>query len=368
MQRFILLSTIILIFQAAVPDCSTVYADDSTKNSPAKDDQLSDLLKGLASEDFQSRVQASKKLKQLPPEELRKLVTLASKEPSAEALIRLLAEVDDRYASEDEKNVDAASAALENLAEGNRQLTVDNAETSLTHHWARRVALAIKTLEHMGAVVKKGDFAPGGGMFGVPQASPSLQVLIGEKWTGGDQGIEVFERFSNLTGPAIRGSGGLVVYLLDGHPLTEKQRSSLTDLVGANRIAERSRVALGIRGSRTTAESVLISYVSKGGAAFAAGLQTGDLIVAINNPDREKLTDEELAKAKKAELLRDFDDLIERLKQYRAGDVIELRVIREFTSKVERGPDGSLRPRRNIDLVEEVVPVTLKGWEELEAR
>jgi hypothetical protein len=377
---------------AAVLFSSPVFCQEPVSPKAAvhrEAEKLTALVENLGAADFKRRATASKELKQLTADEIRTLAALSVEQPSAEVIIRLLAEVDARYASGDEETVRAASTALEALAETTRLVLAEAANESLRQHWQTRIDLAITELVKHGAHVKNGSFAKGTMGRWLPQNSVgTVNVFIDENWRGGADGLKVFARLTALTGRK-NIVGGLRVYLLDGHPLTDKQHITLTAHVGQERLAERSRVALGIRPHSVNLErGVLIQTVTRGSTAAAAKLQPGDLLLGLKarlpNPPKDNVP-------QPSDNLRDFDELVERLKQFRPGDVVYLTVIRDF--RMTAGP-GRLLGRPNLlprpepqpddqepdaekpksgepdsnrgPHGEEIVEVTLKGWHELE--
>jgi S1-C subfamily serine protease len=105
---------------------------------------------------------------------------------------------------------------------------------------------------------------------------------------------------------------------------------------------------------------VLIQTVTKGSTAAAAKLQPGDLLLGLTArlPDAPKDSVPEAS-----DNLRDFDDLVERLKKFRPGDIVYLTVIRDFRLAALQGRlPRAIKPSGG----EEVVEVKLKGWQELE--
>jgi len=150
------------------------------------------------------------------------------------------------------------------------------------------------------------------------------------------------------------------------------------DLIGQNRVAKRSRVALGISPYPANAQGVLIGHVTPGSSAAEAGLQQGDLIVAIepkfaepNAKDADKDAEGKDAEnndgpqiipqgAEDKSLVRDFDDLVERLMDYREGDIMTIRVRRAigyFGGRFD--PEDRMEPKL------EILKVKMKGWHDL---
>ncbi len=360
------LITLLLLVTSTSP-CSTLMAEDAAAApQPMDQNAFTGLVAALRADDFATRLQAAASLKDVDVNHLQQIAELPEGELNAEVAARLFAKLDARYMQDDENKSDAASELLERLAQSDRLLLADGAQRILNRRWQRRVELAAKLLEKMGAEFRAGSFTGQLGMRWGPAASrPNVQLFVGEEWTGGDEGIAVMERLKALADPGLRASG-LVVWLLEGHPLNDDQRSRLRDLVGESRINERSRVALGILGEQAFAPGVLVRHVSGGSSAAASKLQIGDVLTAML--DEAPPADVEPAdiEVKEPQKLKDFDHLVERLKVYRKGDKIWLIVERGRAVPMNNGfllPQRFPRPEPTVKVIE----VTLKGWSDLEA-
>ncbi len=272
-----------------------------------------------------------------------------------------------------------------------------------------------------------------GNMFpGMPGGTPrSLQVMFTDEWTGGYEGLKIFGRLSALFAVENLQASGVTVYLIDGHQITEQQEAKLAEWVGHTRLVRRGAVALGIVGdARIIGGGVLIGEVSPGGTADRGGLRGGDLLLAMEPakqptpkvaesdkpsvnpsndapaknkltpevpdsevPDSEVLAIEDVKGDEDAPVivelddlsqdrylsgdkrrLRDFDDLVERLKGYKIDDEITLHVIRGyeryrmnlmFGGRRFNIPDDGAPPDRGA-LKVELVKVKLKGWKDVQ--
>lgn len=384
----------------------------------ATDKEVAQLVLDLAAPEFRKRKAATDRLKTLPLADLKKLAEELPNVPSAEAVVRVHSELAVRFQSESFDQRKTALELLEQLANQPRLLSADPANHCLKTHWQTRIEVAFQELESLGAIVKDGNFSvpPTPGMR--RDDRPARQILLTESWTGGDAGLEIFGRLEALAGP-VQSQQGIHVYLLTGHPLTEIQEKRLIDLVGANRIQERSRVALGIAADRGTVglyDGVLVGSVSKGGSADKAGLESGDLLLAMYNADKDvplmkydpdswrtfrrqipvprapnegpdqpnpdegdapikispdvPATEDQLA----AHRLFDFDQLVERLKKYRPGDRVKLQVVKKFRGSdrfwafpnVPRGAIPELEDAQKPKTEKVVeIEVELVGWEQL---
>ncbi|MEZ6129519.1 MAG: hypothetical protein R3C59_12620 [Planctomycetaceae bacterium] len=383
--------------------CGDLTADEAV-TVPVLSADMGRLVQDLGSAEHAVRMAASAKLKELSADQIAELAAVAIAEPNAEVVVRIQAEIEYRYLSPDEKDVKVASDVLEESAEHQRLVLADQATQSLRQHWEKRVELAINELKEYGADVKEGEFVHAGMNRAFPmqqRSSNSFQILITEAWNGGDSGLDVFQRLGALCGP-IPNTGGIRVFLLAGHPLTDEQKARLAQFVGNNRIQERSRVALGISGQPTPGQGVLILEVTEGSAAKEAGLEPNDLIIAIEDPNKTPEPGKKAAEPEDGKegddategdgnesdgnegddaeqgavpkedktLLRDFDDLVERLMHYKPGDVMTMRVIRNYPTMrfLPRfgGPDQDRFHPQQLKV--EVVKVKLKPWGSLTAR
>ena len=366
----------------------------------ASPEELDQLAIDLAAVSFNVRKAASQRLKTLTTQDMGKLTTALMDTPSAEALIRVHAELEMRYQAESKADQLQASRLLEMKAQENRLISADPANHSLTKHWKTRVEVAFSELEAMGAIVKNGHFSSPQAGAGLLDSKPAIQVLMTKAWSGGDKGLEVFRRLKLLTGPITPELNGLGVYLLTGHSLSSEQESRLIDIVGSNRIQHRSVVALGITYSPMTQgqfEGVLIRGVSKGGSADKAGLEPGDFLLAMYPPGEkvipmkydpdswrtfrrpvpalpEGMKPDEVDGAdigSNPNRLTDFQQLVDRLKLYQPGDKVKLQVVKNFSMfqtwrplpKLDDLGEGEENQAEMAKVIE--VDVELIGWADL---
>lgn len=396
------------------------------EQAEATEEELAQVAFDLTSPEFAKRKSASVRLKTLPLVQLRELALRMEDAPSAEAVVRVHSELELRYQSESLEERKNASQLLERMAKQDRLLAADPANHSLQKYWQTRIEVALAELEAMGAIVKNGNFSNPAIAGLPPDPRPAIQVLLTESWRGGNAGLKNFERLEALAGP-MRSLKGIQVYLLTGHTLAEEHEKQLIDIIGANRIQRRSRVALGITGDRGTQgvyEGILIKGVSRGGSADRAGLETGDFILSMYdadeqvplmefdpeswrvfrprmdrrllppdpnrnqklgppNPDQDNLrgapgeplpVDDPDGAESSAHRLLDFDQLVERLKKYKPGAKVKLQVVKDFQRvnplwafpNVPRGviPDPEDGKASEAKKVIEV-EVELIGWENL---
>ena len=325
--------------------------DDGQESLP-----LDTLAEKLASSSFQERLSASKELGQLTVAQLDGLLTQTSDSDSS---VRVLRELRRRYVSQAlpspgrplkvTSETRAASKVLERLAEANILLHADRASQTLENEWHRRALLTCDELKSKGARIVYGTWSQSQFISGAPSHMPAIQILIGEDWEGTSKDLQLFERMKRMAGPdMIR--RGVSVWVLEGHSLTSRDLTIMYEHLGTQRVQERSRVALGITWNNLSpGPGVVIDRCTPGASADKAGLRKGDRILAIVEPIPEDLGPKERLEAEEAQELMDFDDLITRLKKYRAGDQMTLRVERQFDPEVSE------------------ITVKLKGWEDTPA-
>ncbi|MEZ6063880.1 MAG: PDZ domain-containing protein [Planctomycetaceae bacterium] len=324
--------------------------------SASADGKIRALVADLDDAAFAVRLAASRQLQSVNTEDIAKIAELADSHPSAEVAARLLEILELRYLSEDPDAVHAASEALESLCASDRLLVAEGAKDCLDRNWKTRVNLAAAELESLGSLIQRETArrpAPFGGVrFGgmLPQfQNDELKVFLTEDYTGGSEGLRQFRRMTSL----IRPQGmqlGLGVFVIDGHTLAEADIQQLQNELGVGRVVARGRVALGITGRPSPVPAFpgcLLMEVVRNGSAAAAGLHEGDLITGLGDTP-----------------LKDFEDLVERLKAFDVGDTVEVTVIRNFTEHMDQWLFRQSRRGDLENMVPEKVSVNLKGWRE----
>lgn len=313
----------------------------------------------LQSASFEQRLAAMDSLKSLDASHIAGLGVVAEQHDSADVAARLLEVLEHFYVCESADKVAAASQALESLVDSDRQLIAESARRTLERNWKVRVELAAQELVKYGAILKRDDLLtreqrinmnrPGLWRPWQSGIRESLKVILTEKWSGGQDGIDVFNRMNALLGPQTMSHSGLSVFLIDGHTLSEEHVNTLKDLLGDTRVAPRGRVVLGITGSpqRPLGGGVgcIIEDIEPSGSADSAGLEAGDLITAIEDKPVE-----------------DFFSLVDTLKRFGVGDTVKVTVRKGYrTSLYNRLWDGN----EGREIPKEVtIEVKLKGWEE----
>lgn len=314
----------------------------------ANDVPFDQLLSQLGSPDFVQRAKASRDLKELSFDDLQSLVKVTNTATSAEAVLRILAEMDNRFISGTADETAQIATILEDLRQSDRPLVSEAAERTLQLHWQQRLDVVLNSIEEHGAIVKRGQF-------GSPRPfmtrSMELNIFIDRKWKGDNEAVKQFRR---IVGERQANPIRITIYLLTGHPLDEEAQQILQETFGPAAIQDRGEAALGISSYGTNNGQIRIGSVTEGGAAAAAKLSPGDYILAVEvdeeleNPVRPGVVYGDGEYGLNRIPFEGFDDLVEYLKTCRAGQEIRLRVI----------------TRGRI----EVVKVKLTHWGELKSR
>ncbi len=353
MLRFLVLS-MLLPFTA-----STVFADPTqVEETPAVSgrspemspetsvsEEVAQLIADLGSPEFGRRQAAVATLRDAKDQQLQEICQVLETGTESESARRIIEVLELRYeqAALNSDDVRITSEALEKSAHSERWFVSETARDVLDRHWQRRTEIAVVELVSMNVPLspkdpselwKQSPDAPPQ-MFGQadPTSSRHLKIYIDKNWPGNDRAFELLRRLDSLQTESFMTQPRLVsIYLIDGHPLAIEQVAILKGTFGDTQIAERGRVCLGVLNEPRfgVEEGILVGSVQKGSSADAAGISSGDLIVAMNG---KKLTD--------------FDQLVTQLRSFDVGDKIMLHI----RSSGPQDEGGS----RSVE-------VTLKGW------
>ncbi len=253
------------------------------------------------------------------------------------------------------------SEILERAAVSRRWYLAEAARDILDRLWQRRVEIAIAELTRLKVPMEPRDptllwkaSESAGSMFrGDPTTDQHLKIYIDETWPTDPRAFQLLQRLEGLAAWSRIGGGLVSLYKIDGNPLSVEQTALLKGIFGDLRIQERGRVCLGVLqdGLIDGGVGVPIGRVEKDSSADRAGLRSGDLIQALNGQE-----------------LRDFDDLVKLLRQFKVGDTITMTVIPQlfaprrnfgvpFPPDEPQNPDDGTRTPREVK-------VTLRGWYE----
>jgi hypothetical protein len=316
---------------AAMLTFSFLLAAESDTREPGR---LLRILNQLNAPQFEDRLAAERQFDQLSAGQIRELIELAPAVESAEAATRILHGLDRLYVCQDEEKSIAASDVLESFLDSPRGILAEEASWLLRQHWKRRQEFAVAALRKHGAQVVLPDAITRARLqnpraaFGMPDVR-QIQVFLASEWDGSDAGRRALNRLPGLARQLVVGGGRrnrmgrrgflaqrgqspplVTIFLVAGHPLSQEEAGLLKGAFGAS-VQDRGETMLGITAiAGVAAGGCLVKDVVEHGSGAAAGLKAGDLITHVQGVQ-----------------VSSFDDLVEELRQYSAGDTVSIGYI-----------------------------------------
>jgi hypothetical protein len=233
-------------------------------------------------------------------------------------LIRAYLWVDLREA---QTTADAAEFALDELDRTGRPAVAERADVVLQSHYEIRERRAIAEIERLHGKAMFGTISPA--VFWNPRANPAplpnelqrdatkgrgelTMVIIGPKWTGGDEGLKHVARLKRLH----------TLYRIEGKQVTDNGIMRLRAALPGLEIQVRAAAKLGIEHrpdffGPAVEPGCMIETVKPGEAAANAGLQSRDVILRFAG-----------------QTVVDFDSLVKILRHYNPGDIVEAQISR----------------------------------------
>ncbi len=278
---------------------------------------LKDVARGLESPTFAVRAAASERLANAQGPVVPLMWGFA-KDGNLEAAIRAVGVLEAIYVSAEAKGdpaaVDAAEFALDELTRVGRPSVADRADVVLESHYDIRERRAVAAIERFHGVAK---FGPPGELSNgwnarFNQIPPAVDrsgdsskekaelnvVIIGPKWTGGDEGLRQIARLTRLTGPFHK------LYRIQGCPVSDEGITGLRTALPGLEIEVRGAAKLGITyaGAPGSDRGCVIQDVQEGESAANAGLHSQDRIIRFGNHE-----------------IDDFYTLVDLLRELQAG-------------------------------------------------
>lgn len=306
-------------------------------------EQVHEAIEQLQSPEFAVRQKSTETLRAVSAEQINLLTQAIQNSPENEVARRCVDLLERCYATgdRDSKVARQASDALEAAAKSDRWFVAEAARDSLERHWKRRVEIAMLDLQKLGAGMSpkipeklwetNQEYS---GPFNRldPTSDDHLKIFVDEHWKADTRGFELLRRLIPLVShDFMKGTTRVSVVLIDGHTQQPEEIAQLNAIFGDTRVSKRGRVCLGI--SHQLQANILtgveVSNVQVGSSAFTAKIQPSDVLLKFEGSP-----------------LKDFDELIEKLKSCRPDD--------EVTFEVER-----YRVRKSFS-----VKVKLQGWYE----
>jgi PDZ domain len=298
---------------------------------------LREVARGLESPAFNTREATSEQLISAHASAVPVMLAVAN-EGNLEAAVRAVGILEAIYIAGDAKDqgttVDEAERALDELSRTGRPSVAERADLILESHYDIRERRVVAEIQRFHGVPKYGQ--PGEiGVGWNPRFNPApapmdraaggskdkgdlTWVILGPKWTGGDEGLKQVARLKRLQ----------TVYRIQGCPVSDEAVVRLRAAIPGVRIEARGAAKLGIThaGTLVNDKGCVITEIQEGEAAANAGLRPQDRILRFGDHEVE-----------------DFYGLVDLLRNYRPGEIVETVIVREDETKI--------------------VPITLTGWD-----
>jgi hypothetical protein len=200
-------------------------------------------------------------------------VQAAVESPDLEVAIRALGVLERLYVHGDETTWEPVEEALDALEASSVSSTVERVRALRSMHAEARELRSLEKLVSLGAEwtlsALRNRFAGQIAIVAGPQVTRSAKdVLIGEDWKGGVEGLKHLKRLKTCQ----------VVYVTPGAGLSDEVLQDLAKTVEGARIETRGAGMLGIQGEEIDS-LVQISGLKSGGPAERAGVKPGDLLM-----------------------------------------------------------------------------------------
>ncbi len=329
MARFILILCLPLFI--SLSSCGMSLSDDLAQSAEAQDPvpalttpQVNDAIEQLRSPEFAVRQKSMETLQAVSAEQIDLLTQAIQTNTENEVARRCVDLLERRYATGDRDSavVRHASDALETAANSDRWFVAEAARDSLGRHWKRRVEITMLELQKMGAGMSPeipeklwASNREYSGPFNRmdPTSDDHLKIFVDEHWKVDAKGFELLRRLLPLVShDFLTGPSRVSVVLIDGHTQQSEEVAELKAIFGDTRVSARGAVCLGISHSQDTSRSgVEVSNVQDDSSAFRAKIRPNDVLLRFEGQP-----------------LKDFDELIELLKNFRPGDEVTFLVRR----------------------------------------
>ncbi|MFY8222342.1 MAG: PDZ domain-containing protein [Pirellulales bacterium] len=288
---------------------------------PATEPEIAAWIDQLGAEQFAQREAASRSLAAAGRPALESLGAAVLRD-DLEVATRALDIVRGFLASDDELLAGDAEKLLEAIAEGPDSAVSGLVTGALDFHHRGMTEAAREKLESLGAVITEGFLASG---------HRGLQVTLNARWRGTSEDLRLLSRLQGvrlvgafgvpLDAAAVAALGrlrGVESVQLFGTGIADDQLAALAAKLPATRIDVRKGGKLGVAGQPMVGPCV-ITHVQEGSAAGKAGLQIGDVVVAIDGRP-----------------VANFESLTEQVGRHGPGDTIELELERNVPGEQAR--------------------------------
>jgi hypothetical protein len=261
---------------------ASVAADESPATTePA---EIAAWVEQLGAEQFSQREAASKSLASAGQAALGPLGDAIGRD-DLEVASRAIEIVCGFLGSDDDILAGAAEKLLETIAEGPPSAVTRLADGALDFHHRGMTQATREKLEALGAVISEGMFLSG---------NRGLQVILNTRWRGTSEDLRLLSRLQGvrlvgafgvpLDAAAVAALGrlhGVEAMQLYGTGISDDLLAGLTAKLPNARIDVRKGGKLGVAGQPMIGPCV-ITHVQEGSAAAKAGLQIGDVVLAVD--------------------------------------------------------------------------------------
>jgi hypothetical protein len=221
----------------------------------------------------------------------------------------------DMLTAEDPATAAAAERLLESLAEQGEPPLSQLAAGVLDFHLVGLAEQARRALEEAGATFRERSLVAG---------KPGLEVEVGPAWRGGIAGLRQLPRLRGLASVSVHGvpmdaEAAAVLGRLRGVQRIDLYGTGIPDTAVAKLTAALPNAMIDVRkGGRLGVSSLAfggpceITHVQPGSAAAKAGVEVGDVVLAVDG-----------------EPIASFEALTQRVARHGAGDVLTLSIARQ---------------------------------------
>lgn len=307
MSSRVVLITGCAFITALIFHCEISVAKDAEETTKLPQQAVEYIL-DLESEDFKAREKATRTLPEYGEQVIEPLLKV-TRGDSLEAAVRAILVIERIYEQGKKGSVDKAEDALDSLTKATNPSVSIRAEEAIDRHAGFREERAVREIRKLGGKVKlwtAEDIANNNSNAPPNKTLPGQvrYLVLGSKWTGGEQGLRFIKRISHLE----------ALYVIKGHPIPELALDDLRLALPKTRYQPRdSDAMLGISGGADRIRGgCKVGDVSPGLAAQKAGIQSEDLITKFNKENVE-----------------DFESLVKLIGQKEAGDTVDVELERD---------------------------------------
>ncbi|MSR57644.1 MAG: PDZ domain-containing protein [Planctomycetaceae bacterium] len=271
----------------------------NTDEKPLSKAEIRELIQLLASDSFETREWATRRLEQAGAGAVA-LLSQAAEAGSLEITCRTVRALAGIVQRGDRATFEAAQIELERLAESQSRAAARRARATLAGLVETRRRHALERVIELGAIVKA-RLVPKALMGGDDENFGVRQLVLNKRWKGGDEGLVHFRRLDQLE----------TLYVTTGAGISKEAIAQLEQAMPGLRVQPRGDAMLGVS-CRSDGKNCVVETIAAGTAAEKCGLEEGDVIIKYGGKE-----------------IAAFEELIEITKDHSAGDKIKLEINRD---------------------------------------